>query len=555
MPDGWGRGARVVSLHESVTGTARPTMLLLMGAVGLVLLIACVNVANLYIGRASGRGREIAVRTALGGGRGRILRLLFTESAVIALLGAAVGLALAVALLRVLVAALPAGTPRATEIALDSRVFGYTLAVTVLSTLLFGLLPAWRATRHDLASALRGAGGSGDRRQARSASWLAALQVALAVMLVSASGLLLKSKWKLQQVPLGFVTDGVLTAALPLPSFPNDTARRTPVFFASVLGRLRASDGIDGAALVSALPFGDGIQNAAMAVEAHPTAEGAPPPTPVLSLVSDGYFETMRMPLLSGRTLSAADRSGSLRVAVIDETAASTLWPTEQPVGQRIRYVWNQEWFTVVGVVGAVARDSLNGRPQPSLYIPVAQGVPRDMRLVVAASHDVGDAARVIRTAVHETNSSVPIGDVRRLADVVAGSADKARFTALLFAVFAAVALVLGAIGIYGVVSSGVLRRTREIGVRMAVGATTEQIGRMVVRETLRIAAVGTVLGAAGSVATSRWIRGLLFGVDVVDPYVLATVAAMLAVMAVVAALAPARRASRVDPPVAIRAD
>lgn len=558
MPDEWGRGAAVVSLHESVTGSARPTLLLLIGAVCLVLLIACVNVATLYIGRASGRAREIAVRAALGGGRARILRLLLTESLLVASLGAAVGLALAAGAIRVLVSMLPAGTPRADSITLDARVLAFTAFVTVLSAVLFGLLPAWRATRSDLAASLRasasGTSSSGARR-GRAASMLAVLQVAFAVVLVSAAGLLIRTTWNLQHVPLGFRSEGIVTAQIPMPGFANDTSGRTAVFFSTLLERLRAEPGFDRVALVNALPFGDGIQSAAMAVESHPTASGGVPPTPSLSLVSDGYFEALSIPLLGGRLLTPQDREGGQTVAVIDETAARVLWPTESAIGQRIRYVWNQQWMTVVGVVGSVSRDSLNGTPQPSIYLPMRQWPAREMRAVVATSRTLSDARSALRTSLRAIDANVPLGEVRTMADVVTGSAAQSRFTTLLFAVFASVALLLGAVGIYGVISSGVMRRTREIGVRMALGATTAQIARMVLVETLGIAAAGVVLGVGGAYAVSGYIRGMLFGVEAVDPTVLLAVAALLSMVAVIAALAPARRATRVDPLVAIRAD
>ncbi len=555
MPDEWGQNASVVSLRDAVTGSARPTLLLMIAAVGLVLLIACVNVATLYIGRASSRAREIAVRAALGGGRGRIVRLLLTESALVAGLGAAVGLALGAGAMRVLVSLLPSDTPRVGEIALDGRVLAFTVLLAALSALLFGLVPALRATRTDLASSLRGTNGSRGAGQSRSAAVLAVSQIALAVVLVSGAGLLIKSTYRLQHVPLGFATDNRFTASLPLPSFANDTAGRAPLFFGAVLDGLRATPGMTRVALASSLPFGDGIQNAAMAVEAHPTPQGAVPPTPALSLVSDAYFETLAIPVVRGRAFSAADRAGALQVAIVDETAAKTLWPTENAIGQRIRYVWNDAWYTVVGVVGAVTRDSLSGGPQPSLYLPMAQSAPRAMRLVAFTAQDEAAATTAIRAAIRAVDATVPLGRVEPLERVVAGSATRSRFTTFLFAIFAAVALLLGAVGIYGVISSGVARRTREIGVRMAIGATTSQISRMVLTETLRIAATGMLLGFAGAFATSRWIRGMLFGVDVADPWVLLSVTVLLAVVAVAAAVAPARRATRVDPLVAMRSD
>ncbi|MES2524816.1 MAG: ABC transporter permease [Gemmatimonadota bacterium] len=569
MPDGWGRDVAVTSLHEAVTGGSRQTLFLLVGAVGLVLLIACVNVATLYMARAAGRAREIAVRAALGGGRGRILRMLLTESTLLAVMGAVAGLALAAGALRVLVATLPAGTPRVDEIGMDWRVLAFTLLLTALSAAAFGVVPAWRATRRDLSESLRATGGAGGRAgRLRVASTLAMVQVALAVMLVSGAGLLIKSTWKLQHVNLGFRTAGTLTATLPLPSFPNDTAGRARVFHEAVLSTLGGTPGVQSVALVSALPFGDGIQNAAMAVEAHPTPPASAPPTPKLALVSEDYFRTLSIPILRGRALTRQDRDGATRVAMVDEQAARTLWPTEDAIGQRIKFVWNDDWFTVVGVVGNIRRDSLSSAPEPSVYLSMRQSPPRGMRLVVAAAgansgvdSDVGGgvdadalAAR-IRGAVQGIDGTVPVDDVRPLADVVEGSASRSRFLTLLLSLFAAVAVTLGAVGIYGVVSAGVAQRSREIGVRMAIGATTAHVRRMVLGESLLISGAGAVVGLAGAIASARWLRSQLFGVDAVDPTVLGGVTLLLGIVAVLAAIAPARRASRVDPLVAMQSD
>ncbi|HYW31528.1 MAG TPA: ABC transporter permease [Gemmatimonas sp.] len=557
MPDGWGRDVSVTSLHEAITGGSRQTLLLLVGAVGLVLLIACVNVATLYMARAAGRAREIAVRAALGGGRRRILRMLLTESTVLAATGAAAGLALAAVTTRVLVDALPAGTPRVDEIAIDWRVLSFTLVLTALSAAAFGVIPAWRATRRDLSTALRATGGAGGRAgRQRVASTLATVQVALAVMLVSAAGLLIKSTWKLQSVNLGFRTTGTLAATLPLPSFPDDTAGRARVYHDAVLSALRQAPGVERVALASALPFGDGIQNAAMAVEAHPTPAASAPPTPQLALVSEDYFTTLSIPLLRGRALSPQDRNGAPRVALIDDAAARALWPTEDAIGQRIKFVWNDEWFTVVGVVGSIRRDSLSSEPEPSVYLPLRQAPPRSMRLIVATSGgDASAMAERIRAVVQGVDGTVPMDDIRPLADVVESSASRSRFVTLLLSLFAAVAVTLGGVGIYGVISAGVAQRAREIGVRMAIGATTQQVRRMVLLESLWISGLGAAAGLVGAMLSARWIQSQLFGVDGVDPAVLTVVALLLAVVAVLAAMAPAYRASRVDPLVAMRSD
>ena len=558
MPDEWGADATVVPLRESVVGGARPTLLLLFAAVGLVLLLACVNVATLYLERASAREREIAIRAALGAGGARIVTQLLTESLLVAALGAAAGLGLAVAGVRVLVAMLPAGTPRAEEIAVDGRVLAFTLALAVVSGVAFGLLPAMRARRLDVQTLLRRDGRTGDApRAARGSRALAIAQVALAVVIVTAAGLLLKSFWRLHQVDLGFDTQHVLATEIPLPSFDRDTTTRGPEFFDAVVARARALPGVRAAAAASALPFGATAYPAAMEVEAHPTPPGGVPALPVRIIVTPDYFKSLDIPLLRGRAFTDADRADAPLVAIIDASAARKLWPSEEAVGQRIRYVWMKEWMTVVGVVGDVKRDSLSGSAEPSIYMPMRQSAAQEMSVILRAGSgaDARRLAPALRGAVAEIDAAVPVSDVRSLDGFVSESAARTRFATTLLALFAAVALLLGATGIYGLMTSAVSRRTREIGVRMALGATSRGVLRMVIGESAAVTSVGVLLGIAGAVASARLLRGLLFGVSTVDVSVLVAVATLLGAVALIATLAPARRASRVDPLRAIRAE
>jgi putative ABC transport system permease protein len=558
MPDEWGKNVDVVPLRESVVGGARPTLLLLFAAVGLVLLLACVNVATLYIERASMREREIAVRTALGAGGTRIVAQMLTESLIVASLGAVAGLALAMAGVRVLVAMLPAGTPRAEEIAIDGHVLAFTLVLAAVSGLAFGLLPALRATRLDVQSSLRRDGRTGDAPRATTASRaLAVAQVALAVVIVTAAGLLLKSFWRLHQVDLGFDTQRVFAAEVPLPSFDRDTAVRAPAFYQAIVDRASALSGVRAAAAASGLPFGAIAYPAAMEVEAHPTPQGGVPALPIRIVVTPDYFRVLEIPLLRGRAFTDADRAGAPAVALIDATAAQKLWPSEDAIGQRIRYVWDHDWITVIGVVGDVKRDSLSGSAEPSLYLPMGQSFGQEMTLVVRAGSDanVRRIRSALRGVVGQVDPTVPVSDVRSLDGYVADSAARTRFATTLLALFAAVALLLGAAGIYGLMTSAVSRRTREIGVRMALGATSRGVLCMVLGESAVVAAVGVLLGIAGAVASARLMRGLLFGVSEVDVTVLAAVAVLLGLIALVAALGPAKRAAHVDPLRAIRAE
>lgn len=558
MPDDWGKDVDVLSLRESVVGASRPTLLLLFAAVGLVLMIACVNVATLYIDRASTREHEIAIRAALGAGRGRIVAQLLTESLIVAILGAAAGLVLGMVGVRVLVAILPPGTPRAAEIAVDGHVLAFTLVLAALSGIAFGMLPAIRATRVNVQSSLRKDGRSGDTgRRATATRALAIAQVALAVVIVTAAGLLLKSFWHLRQVDLGFDTRRVIAADIPLPSFDRDTAARAPVFYDALVERVRAIPGVRIAAAASALPFGATAYPAAMEVEAHPTPVGGVPALPIRTTVTPDYFRALGIPLLRGRGFTDADRAGTPAIAIVDASAAKTLWPSENAIGQRIRYVWNHDWITVVGVVGDVKRDSLNGTAAPSLYLPMRQSFPQEMLVVIRTSSDADATALApgLRAAVAAVDPTVPVSDVRLLDGFVAESAARARFAALLLTLFATVALLLGATGIYGVMTAAVSRRTREIGVRMALGATSRGVMRMVLRESVVVAIAGVLLGIVGAIAAGGLLRGLLFGVGTVDVTVLAAVAALLAGVAILASLAPARRASRVDPLSAIRTE
>jgi putative ABC transport system permease protein len=558
MPDDWGTNVDVVPLRESMVGATRPTLLLLFAAVGLVLLIACVNVATLYVDRAETREREIAIRAALGASRARIVAQLLTESLIVAAIGAAAGLSIASAGARVLVAMLPAGTPRADEIEVDGHVLAFTLGLAALSGLAFGLLPALRAARLDVQSSLRRDGRSGLAPSHAGATRLLAIgQVALAVVVVTAAGLLIKSFWQLRHVGLGFDTTHVLAAEVPIPSFDRDTATRATAFYEAIVARSRGIPGVRVAAAASALPFGAIAYPAAMEVESRPTPPGGIPAQPIRTTVTPDYFRALAIPLIRGRDFTSADRAGTPLVAIIDSVAAREFWPNQDALGQRIRYVWNQNWITVVGVVGDVKRDSLSGIARPSLYLPLGQGFAEEMLIVARASSkaSIPRISAALRTVVTEVDPTVPASDVHALEGLVAESAARVRFTATLLALFATVALLLGATGIYGVMTAAVSRRTREIGVRMALGATSHGVLRMVLQESASVTVVGMMLGIAGAIAAAGMLRGLLFGVATIDISVLGAVATLLAVIAVIAAAVPARRASHVDPLAAMRTD
>lgn len=554
MPDGWGKDVEVMPLKESLVGNVRSTLFFLLAAAGVVLVIAVVNVATLVAGRTGSRLKELAVRSALGAARGRLVRLLLAESLVIALVAATLGVMLAFVTLDGLRAVLPAETPRVQDIRIDTGVLLAVTAVAVVCAFGIGLVPALLASRPALADTLRSDERTGGTRRARrSSSVLAGVQVALAVVLVTSAALLLESLRRLQQVDLGFTPTGAVAASIPIPAFPNDTASRTIGFVEQLLHRVRAQPNVGNAGIASALPFGDGITTAAMEIEDKPTPPGDVPPLPQLTLVTPAFLETLRIPLLSGRGITDADRAGSMAVGVIDDVAARTYWPGQDPIGRRIRYVWNKQWITIVGVTRSIKRDSLNAAAAPSLYLPITQGRVGELRIVVRTAAPLRDAARDIRAAVRAIDANVPVGEVRPLDVIVNGSAARARFIALLVSAFGLVALLLGAIGIYGVSSAAVTQRRRELGVRLALGATAPQLLGMVLRQNVIVAATGGVAGLVLAIAAGRAMASLLFGVTPLDVSVLLTVTVLLMVVTVLSALGPAVRASRVDPIIAVR--
>jgi predicted permease len=563
MPDAWGTDVTVVPLKRKVVGDVGPMLMVLFGSVAVVLLIACVNVANLLLGRAAAREREIAIRASLGAGRGRIVRQLLTESVMLALLGGALGIAVAAGGVRGLLLLVPAGMPRVTEVAIDGRVLAFTMLTALATGVGFGVAPALRASRPALQAVLgatRNASGTLARR--RLSEMLVIGQIALGVVLVAGAGLLIKSFWRLHQVDLGFRPEQVIAADVPIPAFSSDSAARSQAFYNAVVEQAHAIPGVRSVAVASVLPFGGvGSMQSSFAadIEAHPVAPGGNVPMLVRTVVSDDYFRAMGIPLLRGRGFTPADQSAGGRVALVDELTAKRLWPNADPIGQRFRPVWVKPWITVVGVVGTVKRDSLSSAGEVGVYLPpgIATGFnfPAQMTLVIRADAAASSLVRQLRSAVASVDPSVPVKDVRPLTELVSRSAARERFTMLLLATFAGVALVLGAVGVYGVVGYTVARRTREIGVRMALGARAGDVLLMVLREGGMLTAAGVVLGIAGALATSRVLAGFLFGVAPTDPTVFLAVPGVLALVALGACAIPARRASRVDPVTAMRAD
>jgi putative ABC transport system permease protein len=554
--DGW-----TVTLNSffdwAVPQESRRPLYLLLAAVALVLLIACANVAGLLLARAAGRRREIAVRAALGASRARLVRQLLAEAMLLALLGGGLGLLAAQWGLNVLKTAAETAVPRADEIALDHRVLLFALGTTVLTGLLFGLAPALQATRVDLQGALKdGATGDGRARQ-RARSVLVVGQVALSLVLLVGVGLLLRSLMALIDTPPGFDPRNLLTASINLPESRYPTAKEFAAFHQRLLQRLRGLPGIDAASIASGLPM-DG--NATM-MEVHPDEAPAAPDGPAPSaqwrLVSPGYFRTMGIPLRAGRDLEERDLAPDtfdLRGAVISETMARRLWPGQDPIGRRF-HPWNatNPPVTVVGVAGDVRLFTLDETPGPAVYFFFVRWNP--IQIAVRTQGEPGAFAGLLRDEVRAIDPGVPVAQIRPMQELLGSTTSPRRFTMTLLAIFAGAALLLSGVGLFGLLAFLVAQRTRDIGVRLALGARRSDILRLVVGRAMHLTAIGVAAGLAGALALAGVIRSMLYGVGARDPLTLVATALLLVLVALLACWIPARRAARVDPIVALRCE
>ena len=559
MPADWGAAATAVPLQDSLVGNVRPMLFVLLGAVGLVLLVACVNVGNLLLARAATREREVAVRAALGAGRCRLLGQLLTESLFLALLGGAAGVLLALWSLPVLTSLLPADMPRLEEVGIDGRVLAFTLGLAVLTGLAFGLAPARHAFRPDVHRDLReGAGTS--RRRWRLVAGLVASEIALAVILVIGAMLLVQSLWRLLQVDPGFRREQIVSAAVA-PSelrYGDDASRRA--FYQELEQRLKALPGARAVAVASGIPFGGGAYGSVFLIEGRPApgTQGAEWPLADARLtVGSGYFQALGIPVLEGRAFTEADSASAPPVVLVSRKLADAYWKGEEVIGRRIQFPGPGEpWRTVVGVVGDVKWDRLSAGEGSGLYVPLLQSPPAGpTRVVVRTTAEEKAVAASLKNVVAALDKDTPVSDVRTMEELISASVAAPRSIMLLLAAFAAVALALGAVGIYGVIAYAVAQRTREIGIRMALGARTGTVLRLVLWQGTVLAALGIALGLPGAWGITRVLRNLLFEVSATDPLTFATVPLLLAVVALLASYVPARRAARVDPTRAIRGE
>jgi putative ABC transport system permease protein len=553
---GW--GVNLVPLHEQSVGGIRPALLILLGAVGFVLLIACANVANLQLTRATSRHREMALRSALGASRWRIARQLLTESMLIALAGGAAGLLLANWVIAILLSLAPHSLPELQTVHLDLRVFAFTAALVLVTGILFGIAPALDAMRRDVNESLKEEGrsagqsarGNGLRRI------FVVAETALALVLLIGAGLLIRSFSRLQAVSPGFDSHNLLTMKLDLPGSKYHESEKRIAFFRQLLDRVRSLPGVESASGNVALPFtGLGSRTDFFVVGRPVPAVTSEGPTVDVRVIEPDYFRTMRIPLLRGRLFNEREETEESHVVIISETMARENWPNQDPIGQQVVIDMNDKNVpsTIVGIVGDVKHEGLDTAPIAMSYWPHPELPSSLMNLAIRTTGDPMHLAVAVQQQLGELDKDQPVSQIRTMDQWMAESTSQARFNTVLLTTFAGVALLLAVVGIYGVMAYSVTQRTREFGIRMALGAQIADVLRLVTREGFSLAIAGVVLGLVLSFALTQLLRSLLFQVSALDPWVFGSVAALLSVVALAACLIPARRATHVDPMVALR--
>jgi len=549
----------LIPLHERIVGESRRSLLILFAAVSFVLLIACANFANLLLARAAEREREFVIRGALGAGRWRLMRQLLTESVLVSLTGGALAVLLAIWGAKLLVSFKPENLPRLDEIGVDARVLGFTFAVSLITGLLFGLLPAWNASRRSVSEALKEGGRSstagGARQRLRNA--FVVVELAVALVLLVGSGLLIKTFWKLRSVEPGFNPEHLITMRVELPETRYKTVEPQTRFRTQVLTGVNSLPAVQGA-MVSELPLsGDSLNHNFVVDGWSPITPGDEPSLETRSVMGD-YFKVMQIPLRAGRVFESQDFVDKAPlVGIANQALVNEYFKNEDAVGKRIRWARNPEieWITIVGVVGDVKHFGLDVPEEPALYSPYTQIAPwkRWMTIVARTQSDPASMAQAIKHEIWKVDSQLPVTKVETMNDVAAGSFAARRFNMSLLTVFAGLALVLAAIGIYGVMSYAVTQRTEEIGIRMALGARTVDVLKLILVNGMTLVGIGVVLGLAGAVLLTRLMASLLFDVAATDKATFAIVAGVLIVVGMIACYLPARRATKVDPLEALR--
>jgi putative ABC transport system permease protein len=555
---------RLIPLRDDLVGPVKSTLLLVFGAVGFVLLIACANIANLLLARASSRQRELAVRRALGSSRGRMVRLFLTESLLLGALGGLAGAAATGWMLDALLALVPEGLPRLQEVRIDGQVLAFTALTALATAIIFGTLPALQFSKTDVTDALKeGARGTaGARGVVRSA--LVVAEFALALVLLVGAALLVRSFWALQRVELGFEPGHVLTARLWLPQ-PNEPSTG-PYYsheariatYDEILRRARSLPGVSAAAAAGALPFDGGGGNSTFTAEGHESDDRSKIPTIKTTVASTGFFEAMGIHVVRGRSFTDADDTKAQPVAIVTESLAERAWPNEDPIGRRLHFGGPQgrnPWMTVVGVVKDVRTERLEDAARPMLYRPLRQASNLALSVVLKTEADPRTLGSALAAQVRAVDRDLPTYGIRTMDELVARATASRRFSTQLLGAFACLALLLAAVGIYGVMAFVVGQRTREIGIRIALGAHPNVVIRLVLRQALVLAAIGVVFGSAAAIIVTRLLAGLLFEVRATDPSTYGGIALLLGVTAMIAAWLPARRAASVDPILALRSE
>jgi predicted permease len=552
---GW--GATIVPLREDLVGDVRPALLMLLGAVAFVLLIACANVANLVLAKTLGHRKEIAIRTALGASWQRVIQQTLAETLLLSAAGGALGLLVAHGGIALIVAFFGDKLPQTGPVGLETKVLGFTLGISILSGVLSGLAPAWRLARTNVNEALKQGTGRTDADSGGRATRniLVVCEVGMSLVLLIGAGLMIRTLWALHDVKPGIDPHNVLTFRVTLPREKYPKPEQQLNFYKQLVERVRSLPGVESAGTIDALPFTDDGSTEPVAIEGRPAVEFAMQPEVAVRTISPGYLSTLHIPLLAGRDFSESDSLDKPAAIVISESMAREFWPNEDPVGKRLTLSFFPEKIReVIGVAGDVKFRGLDSRKSlATVYVPLAQITFWNQAMVVRTSGDTASASSAMGAAVHQQDPDQPLRDVRTMDDILADSLSQRRFSMLLLASFAGLALILAAVGIYSVLAYAVRQRQREIGIRMALGAQLNDVLRMVITEGMCPALIGVGLGLAGALALKRAISSLIFGVSESDPLTFLSVAVLLAMVALVASILPAYRATKVDPMRALR--
>ena len=551
-----GLGVKVMSLHENLAGDYREALLILLGVVGCVLLVACVNVANLMLARATARQKEFALRSALGASRWRIVRQLLIESLWLAVVGGAIGFALSLWALHLLLKAIPGQLPFWMNFGIDLRVLAFTLGITLLTGLIFGAVPALQTSRVDLNDTLKEGGRGAIGFRGRSRSLLVVTEIALSLVLLVGAGLMIQSFLRLRQVNIGVDSRNIFTATVILPQAKYKADEQRTTFFKQLVEHLRNIPGVDAAGATGTLPLSGNNWGRSLTVEGYPVMSVGTAPIIQHTVVTPGYFRTMGITLLAGRDFTDADTADGPDVTIVDERLAHHYWPNENAVGKRVRFgppEDNEPWHTIIGVVRTVRHQRMQEDTRESVYLPHLKIPINYLTIVARTTADPHDLTAAVRREVAQIDPDQPVSEIATMEEVVAESIWQPRLYATLFAVFAGGALVLALIGIYGVMAFLVQMRTHEIGVRMALGATARDVFKLIVGRGMKLTLFGIVIGVAGAIGLTRLMHSLLFNTSATDPFTFIGISVLLSLAAFLACYIPARRAAKVDPLSALR--